>query len=191
MPDVPNCVALTALLMLLSNPLYVADIGFVYSFVIVAYILLGFGTLPDQWRQQRGMVSYLLMLGFSSLIANIISIPLSFYYFSEATWIGLLSNIVVIPLTFVIVLCGWVSLLIPPLASFYNQAAYYQIDGLLFFLQRMEQIAHPWQLVHSPTYPSLLLWLVSVAVICLYRGDRMICAGGVFGVIIALLLFIL
>ena len=46
---------------------------------------------------------------------------------------GLLSNIVVIPLTFVIVLCGWVSLLIPPLASFYNQAAYYQIDGIDVF----------------------------------------------------------
>ena len=59
MPDVPNCVALTALLMLLSHPLYVADIGFIYSFVIVAYILLGFAALPDQWRQQRGMVSYL------------------------------------------------------------------------------------------------------------------------------------
>jgi ComEC/Rec2-related protein len=191
MPDVPNCVALTALLMLLSHPLYVADIGFIYSFVIVAYILLGFAALPDRWRQQRGMVSYLLMLGFSSLIANIISIPLSLYYFSEATWMGLLSNIVVIPLTFVIVLCGWVSLLMPPLASFYNQAAYYQIDGLMFFLQRMEQIAHPWQLVNSPTYPSLLLWLVSIAVICLYRGDRMICVGGVFGVIIALLLFTL
>ena len=104
---------------------------------------------------------------------------------------GLLSNIVVIPLTFVIVLCGWVSLLIPPLASFYNQAAYYPIEGLMFFLQRMEQIAHPWQLVNSPTYPSLLLWLVSVAVIFLYRGDRMICVGGVLGAIIALLLFTL
>ena len=64
-----------------SHPSYVADIGFVYSFVIVAYILLGFAALPDQWRQQRGMVSYLLMLGFSSLIANSISIPLSLYYF--------------------------------------------------------------------------------------------------------------
>ena len=191
MPDVPNCVALTALLMLLYHPLYVADIGFVYSFVIVAYLLLGYAALPNQWRQQKTLVSYLLMLGFSSLIANSISIPLSLYYFSEATWMGLLSNIVVIPLTFIIVLCGWVSLLMPPLASFYNQAAYYQIDGLMFFLQRMEQISHPWQLAESPSYPSLLLWMVSVAFILLHRRDRVICRGGVIGAGIAALLFAL
>jgi competence protein ComEC len=191
MPDMSNCVAVTALLMLLSQPLYVADVGFVYSFVIVAYILLGLSALPDKFRHKKGVLGYLLMLGFSSLIANSISIPLSLYYFSEATWLGLICNCVVIPLTFLIVLCGWVSLLLPPLASFYNQAAYYLIESVMLFLKYVSSWSDPWRLSDPPTYPSLLLWLVSIGMVLSFRKVSVLCVGGVIGGIIALLLFVI
>ena len=53
MPDVPNCIALTMLLMLVVYPGYVADIGFIYSFVIVGFIVLSFAALPEGWRDKK------------------------------------------------------------------------------------------------------------------------------------------
>ena len=56
------------------------------------------------------VLHYLASLVALSIAAWLTSMPLTLLFFERLTPVGLLANIVVIPMTFLIVVCGWLSL---------------------------------------------------------------------------------
>lgn len=107
--------ALAMLAMLLVDPLAVLSAGFWLSFVGVAFLMLCLGS------PQRGWAGFLRDLTAGQWVMTIALLPLTLWFFGQASLLGALSNLLAVPVvSFVLVplaLCGVLLMLsCPPLA---------------------------------------------------------------------------
>ncbi len=107
--------ALAMLAMLLVDPLAVLSAGFWLSFVGVAFLMLCLGS------PRRGWAGFLRDLTAGQWVMTIALLPLTLWFFGQASLLGALSNLLAVPVvSFVLVplaLCGVLLLLsCPPLA---------------------------------------------------------------------------
>ena len=115
-----NTLALTAIIMLLWNPLYLYDVGFQMSFLAVLFILLFFkpiyALIPERWLHPspdthhstlitqhttlntRHFFRWSWTMVVVSLCAQMGTFPLTMYYFGRFSVYFLLTNFLVIPL---------------------------------------------------------------------------------------------
>ncbi|MGN6519100.1 MAG: DNA internalization-related competence protein ComEC/Rec2 [Dokdonella sp.] len=110
-----HTLALALLAILLADPLATLAAGFWLSFVGVAFLMLALGPV-------RGRLRFLRELGLGQLVMTIALLPLSVWFFGEASLVGALSNLLAVPLiSFVIVPLCLVAvlalLLVPGLAA--------------------------------------------------------------------------
>jgi competence protein ComEC len=111
----PHSLALALLAILLFDPLATLAAGFWLSFVGVAFLMLCL-------VRGHGVHGFLRELTAGQLVMTISLLPLSIWFFGEASLVGALSNVIAVPLiSFVIVplcLLGVLALLaLPPLAA--------------------------------------------------------------------------
>jgi len=164
-PDVPNAVAFAAILLLWLYPLEILSGGFIFSFTVVSFLVMVFAAIPRQIISARnGMFrsarTYVASLVVTSMAAFIASVPLTALFFGSFSPVSLFGNLLVVPLTFCIVLCGWLSILIPIAADIFNHAAVVFIKGLLGTVGKLAAWpgAH-WQ-VPVPSLLAVLFWYV-------------------------------
>lgn len=157
-PDMGNSVAFSALFLLLINPNQITEPSFLYSYLIVIFILLSYAKWKEKIHRFTGVQRYFVGLMFTTFVATITSIPLTLYFFGSGTWVGLLSNLFVIPMLFAIVLASWLSLLLPALASIFNQSAYILIEIILIGLRSLSKLpAISWEADEVPVI-ALFSW---------------------------------
>ncbi|MGH8172471.1 MAG: ComEC/Rec2 family competence protein, partial [Rhodanobacteraceae bacterium] len=106
--------ALALVVVLLLDPLAVLSAGFWLSFVGVAFLMLCLTPGP-------GVIAFFRDLGFGQIVMTLSLLPLTVWFFGEASLIGAFSNLIAVPfVSFVIVplrLAAVLALLIaPPLA---------------------------------------------------------------------------
>jgi competence protein ComEC len=108
----PHALALALLAILVFDPLATLSAGFWLSFVGVAFLMLCLA------RGGRGVVGFLRELGVGQLVMTISLLPLTVWFFGQASLVGALSNLIAVPLiSFVIVplcLLGILALLALP-----------------------------------------------------------------------------
>ena len=171
-PDMGNSVAFSALFLLLINPNQISEPSFVYSYLIVIFILLFYAKFKEKIHRFSGVKRYFVSLILTTLAATITSIPLTLYFFGSGTWIGLLSNLFVIPMLFLIVLASWLSLLLPALASIFNQSVYILIEIILIGLRGLSALpVTVWQADEVPAM-ALFAWYGSCAYLLLLARRR-------------------
>lgn len=112
----PHALALALLLILVVDPLAVLSAGFWLSFVGVALLML---CLQARGRGWRGFVHE---LSAGQLLMTVSLLPLTLWFFGQASLVGALSNLIAVPLvSFVIVPCALLGTLLlgacPPLAG--------------------------------------------------------------------------
>ena len=104
--------ALALIAILLADPLAVLAAGFWLSFVGVAFLMLCLTARPRGWR------GFLHELSGGQLVMTVALLPLTQWFFGEASLVGALSNLIAVPfVSFVIVplaLIGLLSLLLVP-----------------------------------------------------------------------------
>ena len=142
-PDAPTALGLAAIGAIVSDPLVIGDVGFIYSFVVVTGLLIlcpalqSLGRRLDHddiplrvqgWSYYRQCFrTYTWGLVVVSVAAWLSSAPLTAYYFGRFTPIARLANLLVIPFAFMLVLCGCLSLALGGLsllfADIFNHAA--------------------------------------------------------------------
>ncbi len=112
--DLVNTLALAGLLILLRNPLELAQIGFLLSFAAVLSIGLTYPAIhswiPESWLR-RSIPRWLLELAAVSLAAQLGTLPLTLIYFGRLPAWGVLANLVVVPVTGLVVSLGFATLL--------------------------------------------------------------------------------
>ncbi|GFZ98692.1 DNA internalization-related competence protein ComEC/Rec2 [Dyella caseinilytica] len=111
-----NILALALIAILLVDPLAVLEAGFWLSFVGVGFLILCLET------KGRGLRAFLHELTVGQIVMTVALLPLTLWFFGEASLVGALSNLVAVPfVSFVIVpfaLLGLLLLMIcPPLAT--------------------------------------------------------------------------
>lgn len=108
--------ALAMIAILLADPLAVLAPGFWLSFVGVAFLILCLQAQGRGWR------AFLHELSAGQLLMTVALLPLTLWFFGQASLVGALSNLVAVPLvSFVIVPCALFGMLLlllcPPLAA--------------------------------------------------------------------------
>lgn len=102
-PSAYNVLAISALLMLLINPMVVFDVGFQFSYTAVLSILYFQPLLYKIILIKSVFIDRIYQLITVSVAAQIGTLPLSLYYFHQFPVYFWLTNILLIPLVFIIV----------------------------------------------------------------------------------------
>ena len=157
-----NSLYLAALLLLLWQPLYVFDAGFLLSFVVTFFIIFLSPILEEKLKY---LPSYLAKSLSVSLSAWLGMAPLSAYFFYKISLIAILSNILVVPLIGIILILALISIFLSylflPLAemfAFLNQAL---IALLVMIGQKLSLLPFAYQYIAQPeVYMIILYYLI-------------------------------
>lgn len=156
--DGPQSLALAMLVLLGWDPLAVLSPGFWLSFAGVALLMMGLA-------QPRGALAYVRTLGSMQLLMTVALLPLTIWFFGQASLLGALSNLAAVPV---------VSLLVVPLslmgtalwplshtaAGWFWQLAAWPMHGLWRLLQHMAL----WPGAHW-YLPAAAPWAVALAML--------------------------
>ncbi len=105
-PPVFNILAFSAMLMILLDPDVIFEVGFQLSYLAVAGIVLIQPLIVRWWLPPNKVSEYVWQLLAVSLAAQLVTFPLTLYYFhSFPTWF-LIGNLIAIPLTFCVMNLG-------------------------------------------------------------------------------------
>lgn len=169
--DALNNVAIAAICILLVQPLYLWDVGFQLSFIIVTGILLGSdiiknSTLPYYIKN---------ILGFS-FITSVVSFPIMAYHFYFVSVIGILVNIIILPLTSILLgmgmIVGIVGLFSIPVATFLSGIVYY----ILCFYEKIcvlaTSIPYGYILWGRPLLITVILCYLLLLMIYFYKSNN-------------------
>lgn len=184
-PQLKNGFALAIVVILAISPGQVLDLGFQYSFLLVA-ALLAFGrplgdaftslTAPDPWAPERARLRWWRQVAAPRLegalmvtgICFVISAPLTAYTFNLFSPIGLVGNLLAIPLVFWILATGFPALgaLFLPLevSRVIFLPARIGAFCLLEWVNGLERIPRGYFWVRSPELWHLFLFYGCVAV---------------------------
>lgn len=132
-----NTLALTAIIMLVSNPYNLYDIGFQLSFISVWAILLFYPLIYEliPLKQKKSLVVVRWIWGMIavSLAVQLGTAPLIAYYFGRVSMLFAVSGLIAVPCTMVIVSASFCLLLLssfPSLSSFIGKFISVITEGL-------------------------------------------------------------
>lgn len=148
-----NCIAASAFLQLLYNPLWFFDIGFQLSYLAVFGLIIFYADIlrlikTNNWLGEKMGACIAL-----SLSAQIATFPLCLYYFNQFPVYFLLSNIfIALPVTFIMYI-GIAFLIIPIksisiLLGWVLERCSFFLNGGLYFIEKM-----PYASLHGFHYP--------------------------------------
>lgn len=174
-----NLVAASFVVLLLYNPFSLYDVGFLLSYAAVFSILL-FYPFFGAWAPHRRMLRWGYDLVAVSVAAQILTLPLTVYYFHQFPLVFLLTNIILIPLTTLIIYGGLALLSI----SWWTWGAHLLSIGLIWLMKLTNDsvsfIEHiPGAVLSSIYFERWQMLLLFVAfmllfVFTLYRKPRLI-----------------
>jgi ComEC/Rec2-related protein len=98
--DLHNIIGAAATILIFFDPGNLYDIGFQLSFAVTWGLILFLPHINRLIvdRKVSRLLRYLLLIIFSSLIATLISAPITAYYFGEVSLVTVISNLLVVPL---------------------------------------------------------------------------------------------
>lgn len=145
--------ALALLAILLVDPLAVLGAGFWLSFVGVAFLMLCL-------QRERGALGFVRELGLGQWVMTLALLPLTVWFFGEASLVGAVSNLVAVPFVSLLIvpltLLGTVLLMLaPPLA------------GAVLWLAGQLAHAQWWLWQHLSTWPGAHWYLPAVGPLAL------------------------
>ena len=174
-----NMVAASFVVLLLYNPFSLYDVGFLLSYAAVLSILL-FYPFFSAWAPRNRILRWGYDLVAVSVAAQILTLPLTVYFFHQFPLVFLLTNIILIPFTTLIIYGGLALLSI----SWWIWGAHWLAVALIWLLKltnsSVSYIEHIPGAVLSSIYferwQMLLLFVTFILffVFTLYRKPRLI-----------------
>lgn len=101
-----NSLACSALILLLINPFWLWDLGFQLSYAAVASILIFMRPVYNLLYFPNKMIDFIWKMNAVTLAAQILTLPLSVYYFHQFPPLFFLSNLLAVPLSSIILLAA-------------------------------------------------------------------------------------
>ncbi|MCX6251085.1 MAG: ComEC/Rec2 family competence protein [Bacteroidetes bacterium] len=111
-PDVLNTMAASALFLLIWNPFLLIDAGFQLSYLAVAGIVLLYKPVQDIITPANWLMRQVWSILAVSFVAQLLTFPLSLFYFHQFPNYFMLTNIFVVPLSSLIIYAGILLLLL-------------------------------------------------------------------------------
>jgi competence protein ComEC len=160
-----NILAVSAFLLLLYNPFYVAEVGFQLSFIAVSGLIL-FQSVVYKWLKFKNKwADKLWSLCSVSIAAQVIIFPLSAFYFHQFPVYFLISNLFVIVPAAVIMYSGILYLLLPQIPIVSTVIAFVLEKSIILMNKVLAGIEHmPYASIGKIwlTMPEFLLLFIVV-----------------------------
>ncbi len=106
-----NNLAASAIVLLLINPSILFEVGFQLSYAAVVGIALFFKPIHDLWIPKSKWLDKIWSIAVVSFCAQLMTFPLSVFYFHQFPNYFMVSNLCIIPLTGVTIYSGLIALL--------------------------------------------------------------------------------
>jgi competence protein ComEC len=136
-----NTLALSALLLLSTNPYWLWDVGFQLSYAAVLSIVIFMQPIYNLFYTKNKILDLILKLNAVTIAAQILTVPLSIYHFHQFPNYFLLTNFLAVPLSSLIVL-GEILLcvvsFIPVIAIFIGKILSWLIWIMNSYIERIE-----------------------------------------------------
>jgi len=157
-----NLLAASAFIMLLYNPFLIADVGFQLSYLAIGGLII-FRPVVYGWLKFRNWwADKIWSLCSISIAAQVITFPLSAFYFHQFPVYFLLSNIlVIIPVT-LIIYAGLLELLLPQMA-YVSKALGYVLEKTILLMNKALLFIE-----HAPFASINKIWINSAEYLLLY-----------------------
>ncbi|MFA6083019.1 ComEC/Rec2 family competence protein [Mucilaginibacter sp.] len=157
-----NILAVSAFAMLLYNPFLITDVGFQLSYLAVAGLII-FQPVVYQWLTLKNKVADKIWLACSvSIAAQVITFPLSAYYFHQFPVYFLVSNLLIVIPVSIILYSGILLLLLPQMAGV-SQALGYILEKCILLMNKV--LAY---IEHAPYASIGKIWLSTFEYLLLY-----------------------
>lgn len=101
-----NILAGSCMLMLVINPLLLADVGFQLSYLAVLGISLLYSPIYNLWESKYWLLDNIWQITAMSLVAQLVTFPLGLFYFHQFPNYFIISNLLIIPLSTIIIFGG-------------------------------------------------------------------------------------
>jgi len=127
--NILSTVAISAFIILIVNPIELFDLGFIFSFATVLGLILLFPPIyeiitidkkidendyiPKPHKNKsvkQKVVAFVLVMFVVSVVAWLVSMPLTIHFFNRVVFIAPIVNVFVVPLTFCLILLGVLTL---------------------------------------------------------------------------------
>lgn len=176
--NIYNTLLASALLLLLSDPFLIYDIGFQFSFLSVFGIVFIHSWLYQQYTPKWKYADKLWEMISVCLSAQLITFPLSIYYFHQFPVYFLPANLIIVPLTTIIMYGCILLLIVSPvkvLAYYMAKACSCIIDFLndaVLFINHLPFAS--WSNIYWSSYITLVLYLfiICLALFFIYNQKR-------------------
>ncbi|MBC7488098.1 MAG: ComEC/Rec2 family competence protein, partial [Cytophagaceae bacterium] len=149
-------------LMLLYNPYYLADAGFILSFLAVIGIVISSSLSLKESKNK--ITTYLFNASLISTAAQTATFPYSIHLFHQFPIYFLLANLIVVPLTTLLLFLSITFLIfysIPYLSDFFIWCIEFLTDSLFYILKLISCL--PWPVISHISLSTLEMFLLYAA----------------------------
>ncbi len=174
-PNTISSISFTAFIMLLFNPLIICDIGFLLSFggtigiVLFNNVITNYISFKFNLFSCNKVLKYFLEMFTVSLSAQVILIPIMWYYFNNISFVSLLTNLFVGPFVGIITILGlfmyFASLIFAPFGKIISYSIFIFISLIILISKICSEIPYGNLTVQTP---NLLIILIYYLILFLY-----------------------
>ncbi len=186
-----NTIFLSAFLILMFDPLFIEDLGFILSYAAVASIILLYQffqtTLPESFRIaniKSKPTQFIFGLFLVSLSAQLGTLPITALHFDRIPIISLLANVVIVPIIGILVATGFTLMFlgwIPFISDLIGETAWLTTEIITWIAAQFSEVPFAYLPVHQLNWSwavGYYVILMSVILLCLptYRKYSLVTA---------------
>ncbi len=181
--NIYNVLAASLLALLIWNPYYLLDVGFQLSYLAVIGIVALYPSIYYRYAPRYWLSDQIWSLLSVSIAAQLITFPLSLYYFHQFPNYFLLTNLIAVPWSAVVIYLGMAALVfswVPCLSVVLSKALTYSLIFLNGSISFIEQLPYAvWRAISITTFEMLLFYMIiALFFVYLVKNNKKIVLGG-------------
>lgn len=157
-----NLLAISAFVLLLYNPLFITDVGFQFAYLAVSGLIILRPTIYNWLKLKNRIADKLWELCSVSIAAQLITFPLSAFYFHQFPVYFLLSNLLVFVPAAIIMYLGMIYLLLPHI-PYISKALAYVIEQTTLVMNKVLSVMQ-----HLPFASINKIWIDRLEYLFIY-----------------------
>jgi competence protein ComEC len=171
-----NSLAVSAIALLLINPLMINNIGFQLSYIAIVGIVFINKPIADLWDPKNRIIEYIWGLIAVSIAAQVATAPLAMLYFHQFPAYFIPANLVAIPLSFLAIYAGVAVLatsIILVISNILGIITNYLLFALNYSVGYIEKL--PYSVLHITsifTKETILIYLIIISLILFFTLKR-------------------
>ena len=171
-----NIIAVTAIGLLVYNPAYLFDLGFLLSFTAVASIVFFYKqfeeVLPERIKIsniKNPALKYMFALFLVSLSAQIGTLPFTWLFFNRIPIISLIANVIIVPIIGLLVALGFAIVLLgswlPSLANAFGNVAWLLSQIIFWLTHSFASLPVAFIEIKTPSLINIIQYITMIAIL--------------------------